>query len=100
MGIDNLPVSKALNDALRLLAGRELSVAECRARLLDREHPEEDVEAAIAQLIESRALDDERVANAYARTAVNVKGRGRLRVQQELHARGIARDIAAAAVKK
>ena len=88
----------ALNDALRLLAGRELSVSECRARLLDRDHPEEEVEAAIAELLERRALDDERVANAYARTSVNVKGRGRLRVLHELHAKGIPRDVASAAV--
>jgi regulatory protein len=83
---------------LRLLAGRELSVSECRARLLDRDHPAEEVEAAIAELLERRALDDERVANGYARTAVNVKGRGRLRVQHELLAKGIAREVASAAV--
>ena len=73
-------------------------MAECRARLIDREHSPEDVDAAIEHLIETRALDDGRVANAYARTAVNVKGRGRLRVLHELNAKGIARDVAAAAV--
>ena len=93
-----MPASSALTDALRLLAGRELSVAECRARLADRNHSREDIDAAIEQLLETRALDDERVANAYARTAVDVKGRGRLRVLHELQARGIARDVAAAAV--
>ena len=90
--------SSALTDALRLLAGRELSVAECRARLVDRDHPREDIDAAIDHLVETRALDDERVAQAYARTAVNVKGRGRLRILHELHAKGIPRDVAAAAV--
>jgi SOS response regulatory protein OraA/RecX len=38
------------------------------------------------------------VARAYARTAVAVKGRGRLRVQRELAAMGIAREVAAEAV--
>jgi regulatory protein len=88
----------ALADALRLLAGRELSVAECRARLLDREHPPPEVDAALERLQEDGALDDRRVARAYARTAVAVKGRGRLRVQRELVEKGIARDIAAEAV--
>jgi regulatory protein len=88
----------AFIDALRMLAGRELSVAECRARLLDREHNPEDVDIAIERLLEEKALDDARVARAYARTAVNVKGRGRLRVQRELHEKGIARDVAAAAI--
>jgi regulatory protein len=81
-----------------MLARREHSVAEVRSRLVDREHPLEEIEAAIERLIETRALDDSRVARAYARTALNVKGRGRLRVQRELQLMGIARDIAGEAV--
>ena len=88
----------AYNDALRLLAGRELSVAQVRDRLRDREHGADDIEEAISRLLESGALDDRRVARAYARTASSVKGRGRLRIQQELQAMGIARDVAAEAL--
>lgn len=91
-------MADAYSDALRLLAGRELSVAECRTRLRDREHAPADVDEAIGRLLESGALDDGRVARAYARTAVNVKGRGRLRVARELQQKGIARDEASAAV--
>jgi regulatory protein len=85
-------------DALHLLARRELSVDECRQRLLDKDHPGEDIDAAIAHLLETGGLDDARVARAYARTAVNIKGRGRLRVQRELNDKGIPRDVAAAAL--
>jgi regulatory protein len=85
-------------DGLHLLARRELSVAECRARLADKEHPGQEIDAAITHLIETRALDDNRVARAYARTALSIKGRGRLRVQRELQAKGIGRDVVAAAV--
>jgi regulatory protein len=85
-------------DGLRLLARRELSVVGLRARLLDREHPAEEVDTAIAHLLETRALDDQRVARAYARTSVHVKGRGRLRVMRELHDMGIAKDVAADAL--
>ena len=85
-------------DALHLLARRELSVAECRARLLAKDHPPEEIDAAVAHLLETRALDDERVARAFARTALTVKGRGRLRVQRELQEKGIPRDTAAAAL--
>ncbi len=91
-------MADAYTDALRLLAGRELSVARCRARLLDRDHDPADVDAAIARLLEDGSLNDARVARAYARTAVNVKGRGRLRVARELQQMGIARDVAAAAL--
>ena len=85
-------------DALHLLARRELSVAECRSRLADKSHPDDEIDAAIAHLLETGGLDDGRVARAYARTAVNIKGRGRLRVQRELHEKGIPRDVAAAAL--
>ena len=78
-----------------MLARRELSVSQLRSRLVDREHASNDIESAIEKLLETGALDDRRVARAYSRTAATVKGRGRLRVQQELHAMGIARDIAA-----
>jgi len=86
-------VADAYIDALRLLAGRELSVAQCRARLLDRDHGPEDVEAAVERLVEEGALNDERVARAHARTAIEVKGRGRLRIARELHEKGISRDV-------
>jgi regulatory protein len=76
-------------DALHLLARRELSVQECRARLEERSHPADEIDAALAHLRETGAIDDRRLAIAYARTAVNVKGRGRLRVMRELQARGI-----------
>ena len=85
-------------DALRLLGRRELSVKELRDRLIDREHPGEEIDRAIEHLLETKALDDARVARAYARTASNVKGRGRVRVMRELSAMGIAKDTASEAV--
>ena len=85
-------------DALHLLARRELSVEEVRARLATKGHPGDEIDDAVARLLETGGLDDARVARAYARTAVNIKGRGRLRVQRELNEKGIARDVAAAAL--
>jgi SOS response regulatory protein OraA/RecX len=75
-----------------------LSVKELRDRLVDREHPADEIERAIEHLLETQALDDARVARAFARTAATVKGRGRLRVMRELHAMGIAKETASAAV--
>jgi regulatory protein len=85
-------------DALHLLGRRELSVKQLRGRLLDREHSAEEVERAIDLLLENRALDDARVAAAYVRTAVKIKGRGRLRIQRELQVIGIDKDVAAQAL--
>jgi regulatory protein len=81
-----------------MLARRELSVAQLKARLLEREHASEDVDAAIEQLRETGALDDGRVARTYAQTALKVKGRGRLRIQRELNEMGIPCDVTAAAL--
>jgi SOS response regulatory protein OraA/RecX len=91
-------VESAFDDGLRMLARRELSSSQLRARLLERDHPSADVEAAIAQLKESGALDDARVARAYAETALKVKGRGRLRIQRELNE--MARSTSAASSPK
>ena len=85
-------------DGLRLLSRRELSVKELRDRLKDRGHPAEEIDRAIDHLLETKGLDDERVARAYARTASNVKGRGRLRIMRELSAMGIAKGTASEAV--
>jgi len=87
---------------LRLLARRELTHAQLRERLLDRDHPPDEVDAALARLRASGALDDARAARAFASTAVRVKGRGRLRVLRELEAAGVdaatARDAVEAAL--
>jgi regulatory protein len=85
-------------EALHLLSRRALTVVECRDRLIARRHDPEKIDAAIAHLLETGALDDRKLALAYARTAVEVKGRGRLRVIRELQARGVANDVAAEAV--
>jgi len=91
-------MGSAYGDGLQLLARRDLSIEQLKARLLDREHTPEDIDAAIEQLKESGALDDARVARAYAETALKVKGRGRLRIQRELSEMGIPREVAAAAL--
>jgi regulatory protein len=87
----------AYTDALRLLARRELSEKQLRERLLDREHPPDEIDRVVTHLLESKTLDDARVAGAYARTAAGVKGRGRLRVMRELSEMGIAKETATAA---
>jgi regulatory protein len=85
-------------DALKLLGRRDLSVADLRARLADREHPEDEIDAAVSRLLEVGALNDARLARAYVRTASQVKGRGRLRIARELQQMGIPREVAAEAL--
>src|SRR5689334_11352904 len=93
-----MPERTAYVDGLQMLGRRELSIRQLRERLLARDHPPEDVDRAIALLVEQRALDDTRVAAAYARTALKVKGRGRLRIRRELQQMGIDGEVASAAL--
>jgi regulatory protein len=91
------PVRAAYAAALAMLARRELSEAQLRERLARKEHEAEAIDAAIARLRETGAVDDRRVALAAARTEAAVKSRGRSRVLLKLHALGIPPDIAEAA---
>ncbi|HEY2434238.1 MAG TPA: regulatory protein RecX [Vicinamibacterales bacterium] len=93
-----MPERTAYVDGLHMLGRRELSVEDLRHRLLERDHPPADVDRAIALLLENRALDDARVAAAYVRTAMKVKGRGRLRIRRELQEMGIDQGVAAEAL--
>ena len=81
-----------------MLARRELSEAQLRARLVRRQLDPADIDEAVSRLLRERALDDRRVALACARTEARVRRRGRARVVRQIEALGIARDVAAAAV--
>ena len=84
--------------ALRLLARRELSTAQLRARLTRSELRPSEIDAAVEQLTRERAVDDARTALAYARRAAEVKLRGRSRTRREIEALGIAPPTARRAV--
>jgi regulatory protein len=83
---------------LRLLARRELSAAQLRDRLARGGCSGSDIDEAIDRLRTEGALDERRMARAFASTASRVKGRGRLRVLRELEATGVDRETARAAV--
>ena len=91
-------MSRAYVDGLRMLARRELSEAQVRQRLARKEHPDDEIEAAVARLRAERAIDDERVAEAIAHTEVSIRRRGRLRVRRQIEQAGITPAIARRAI--
>ena len=91
------PDGSAYATALRLLARRELSEAQVRQRLLGRGLDAGEIETAIARLKSERAIDDERTAEAIARTDTTVKRRGRQRVTRQIERAGIASRTASRA---
>ncbi len=80
--------------ALRLLSRRDYTSAELTKRLVDRGYVPEEVAATVARLTADGSVDDRRVARVHVRVASQAKGRGRLRIQAELQARGIETAIA------
>ena len=83
----------AYQDAVGMLARRELSETQLRTRLVRRAHEATEIDAALAQLRETGQINDERTAGAIARRETT-RRRGRLRVRQQLAAAGIAPGIA------
>jgi regulatory protein len=81
---------RAYVDALKMLGRRELSEAQIRQRLARREHDPEAIDEAVARLIEERAIDDNRVAQAIARMETGIRKRGKLRVRRKIESAGIA----------
>ena len=89
---------RAYVDGLKMLGRRELSEAQIRQRLARREHDPEAIDAAVARLLEERAIDDARVAAAIARTETGIRKRGRLRVRRKIESAGISPATARRAV--
>jgi regulatory protein len=85
-------------DGLKMLARRELSEAQIRQRLARKAYDEDAIDEAIARLREQRAIDDNRVADAIARTETSIRKRGKLRVRMQIERAGIDKGTANRAV--
>jgi len=84
----------ARSTALRLLTRRDYTTHELRQKLLERDFPTDVVEETLRALTGDGSLSDRRAGAAHVRTASQIKGRGRLRIQRELEARGLDRGLA------
>jgi regulatory protein len=92
------PDRAAYADGLAMIARRELSEAQVRARLKRKGHEPDAIDAAVDRLKGVRAVDDRRVAVAAARTEAQVRSRGRGYVLRRLQFIGIAKETAEEAV--
>jgi len=86
--------------ALRLLSLRDYTTRELRAKLLDRECAEDEVDETLRALTREGLLDDRRAAAAHVRSASRIKSRGRLRIARELEARGLDRSAVREALEE
>jgi len=80
------------NKALDLLARREHSVAELRAKLLARDFAADAIDQAIDVLVHDGLVSDDRFAAAFVASRVR-KGQGPVRIRGELKQRGVADEL-------
>jgi regulatory protein len=86
----------ALGRALERLARRDHTEQEIRHVLEAEGYSDGEIDAAVARLVELRAVDDTSVAARFARSRLAYQGLGRNRIQQALESRGVARPQAQA----
>ena len=88
---------RALELAFRYLSRRQRTVAEVRGHLEAKEIKPADADAAVAELVEQRYLDDAQYAVVFAEDRRNLDGWGSERIARKLAQLGVPReDIAAA----
>jgi regulatory protein len=85
--------------ALNMLSFRPRSVTEMRNSLRRKGEPADQIEVAIARLIELKLLDDVVFARQFARMKILGPGASRIRIAQELQRKGVARELADRAVE-
>jgi len=83
-----------------MLAGRELSEAQVRQRLVRRKYESSDIDSAIERLKAGGYIDDARAAAVIARRETTVRRRGKARVNNRLRAAGIAATVADRAIEQ
>jgi len=86
--------------ALDLLAARPYTVRELRRKLVQKEVPAEEAEAAVQRLLEAGLLDDAKYAAVFARSRLVGAGASARRIRQELGRKGIAAAVADDAVAR
>jgi len=89
-------LAAAREAALRLLSVRERSAAELRARLRQKGFDRDVIISVVDGLQESSLQDDGRFATQFTESA-HAKGMAGRRIQAELRARGVGKEVAAAA---
>jgi regulatory protein len=92
--------SRAWNAALRLLEARPRSEHELRDRLRRKEFAAHEIDTAINRLRELELLDDAQFAKLWINNRQQVSPRGSQALRQELRAKGVARDVADAALSE
>src|SRR5438067_11901308 len=92
------PTVSAFDAGLRMIVGRDHSVAELRRKLGRRGYREAEIDVAEARLMQNGWLGDRRFAERYARR--RSRSLGPMAISAELAARGVDREDVDAAIER
>ena len=93
-----VPTVSAFDAGLRMIVGRDHSVAELRRKLGRRGYPDVEIDAAQERLMANGWLGDRRFAERYARR--RSRSLGPMAISAELAARGVDRELVEAAIER
>jgi regulatory protein len=96
--IDAAEPGLARERAIRLITAKERSRAELARRLVDDGFSQPVADATVEDLARIGLVDDERFANALARTLARARGAGRARIARELNEAGVDQQVASEAL--
>ncbi|MDQ2890529.1 MAG: recombination regulator RecX [Gemmatimonadota bacterium] len=85
---------------MNLLSARPYTVWQLRRKLVAKEVPAIDADAAIGRLVAAGLMDDSRYALAYARSRLAGQGTSARRVAQDLARKGVAPEISRRAIEE
>lgn len=89
---DNKESSRIRLSAMNILAGREHSIAELKAKLIKKDFSAELLEIIIEELLDDGLLNEQRFTESFIRSRIQ-KGQGPLKIRHELRLRGIADEL-------
>jgi regulatory protein len=88
----------AYNYALNLLSARPYSTQALHRKLIQKEYPAADADDAIRRLVDNGLLNDEKIAEQYARSKILSTGASKRRLTQDLYRKGIKGEVASTAI--
>jgi regulatory protein len=84
---------KAKSDALRLLSFQPRSISELKTRLIQKGHSAPVADQVIEGFKKQGLLNDEKFAQLFANSRVDIRKTGKARLQAEMRKKGLSSDV-------
>ena len=88
-----MAVNKAKSYATKLLSYRMYTVKQLSDKLIEKGFEQDSVDEVLFELCKAKLLDDLNYATLYVEDSINLKQKGRFRIQQELLEKGVDKSV-------